>query len=315
MNVRKLSTSGLLDLLAVVNCGGFNRAAQELNMSQSSLTRSIKRLEENLGVELLVRTKNGVHPTVYGEVLVSHARSIEHELRDGLERISDLTVRSITQLSIGMSPTVAYKIGPAAVAATLRGQAKVSVRLIEALKPALLTELGVGRIDIFVAMQNPREDLQDIVVEELFTDEVAFIVRGEHPLARRRKRISAKEFAMYSWVLPDDGAHLRRRLEERIAAEGLQLPRNTVSTGSINATKAFVLESNRIAALPLHVIGDELKDGRMVKLESDWDAMFRRFCIYRRANEPFGGGRAVHVKRFIDHLRRAGPAQMADGLV
>jgi len=305
MNIRKLSTSSLLDLLTVVNCGGFNRAAHELNISQSSLTRSIQRLEQSLGVELLVRNSSGVQPTIYGEALLPHARAIEAELREALARINDLTVTSVTNLAIGMSPTVAYKIGPMAIAAMLRGHTRVAVRLIESLKPFLYSELLLGKIDLFVAMRNPRENLPGIVVEELFTDEVAFVVRGDHPLARRRERIPVKELALYSWVLPDGDSHLRKRIEERVAAAGLKLPRNAINTGSINATKTLVGDSNRVAAMPLHVISEEIRDGRMVKIDSELGMMFRSFCLYRRADDPLAGGRAVYVKRFVEQLRKS----------
>ena len=71
----------LRNFTAVVDAGTVRQAAKNLNLSQSSVTKSIQQLEDDLGVELLHRSAHGVAPTEAGKALLARAKTIEAELR------------------------------------------------------------------------------------------------------------------------------------------------------------------------------------------------------------------------------------------
>lgn len=283
MNIRRISTSSLLDFLAIASSGSINRAARQLNISQSALTRSLKRLEENLGVELIQRRASGVAVTPFGEVLLAHGRTIESELRQAIQEMQDLTETSVTSLVIGMSPTCAHRLVPMAVSRLMRQRPKLTVRLVEAGKPMLMADLTADAIDMFIAMKNPSEVLPGIAITDLFRDEFGLLVRTGHPLAGMSQPISPKMLAGYAWVMPDVGGILRVRFDEWLRRDGVAIPKNVISTASISATKALVLSSDRIAAGPIHAFEKDLRDGTLVKLGGTWSAMMREFSLYRKA--------------------------------
>ena len=64
--------------MAVVEHGNVRRAADHINLSQPALTKSIHNLEDELGVQLFTRGPRGVAPTIYGEILLPHARLLRN---------------------------------------------------------------------------------------------------------------------------------------------------------------------------------------------------------------------------------------------
>ena len=81
----------LRDLLAVVETGSLRAAARQLGLTQPSLTKSLRQLEEQTALALVVRSKHGVTLTSAGQRLVEHARAIESEIRrtaQDLQRIA-----------------------------------------------------------------------------------------------------------------------------------------------------------------------------------------------------------------------------------
>jgi DNA-binding transcriptional LysR family regulator len=87
MRLNVLDLELLRSFVSVVDAGGFTRAAERVHRTQSAVSQQIKRLEDDLGRPLLVRTGKTVAPTEEGERLLSYARrllSIAEEARDTL---------------------------------------------------------------------------------------------------------------------------------------------------------------------------------------------------------------------------------------
>ena len=76
-----MKLSQLRNFIAVVEAGTVRQGARNLNLSQSSVTKSIQQLEDELGAEMLHRGARGVTPTAAGRALLAHAKVIEAELR------------------------------------------------------------------------------------------------------------------------------------------------------------------------------------------------------------------------------------------
>ena len=89
MDTRVLDLELLRSFVSVVDAGGFTRAGERVHRTQSTVSQQIKRLEEDIGQPLLIRTAKDVTPTEAGETLLSYARrllSLAEEARDVLSR-------------------------------------------------------------------------------------------------------------------------------------------------------------------------------------------------------------------------------------
>ena len=93
----------LRDLLAVVETGSLRAAARKLGLTQPSLTKSLRQLEEQTALALLVRSKHGVTLTSAGQHLVERARLIESELRRTAEDLELLRGGTVRSVSVGVS--------------------------------------------------------------------------------------------------------------------------------------------------------------------------------------------------------------------
>ncbi|HVY56481.1 MAG TPA: LysR family transcriptional regulator, partial [Xanthobacteraceae bacterium] len=82
------------NLLMVIEKGSLGKAAEALHISQPALTKSMRRLEDQLGVPLFYRDARGMRPTVYGEALHAHAQGIAIGIDQALRDIAALRAGS-----------------------------------------------------------------------------------------------------------------------------------------------------------------------------------------------------------------------------
>lgn len=94
----------LRHFLAVVEHKGITSAAEELHISQPALTKSIRQLEDNLGVTLFERMPTGVVPTPFGEILARRARLMDLEYRHALAEIHAIKGGAGGTINIGAAP-------------------------------------------------------------------------------------------------------------------------------------------------------------------------------------------------------------------
>src|SRR5579884_1226260 len=127
-------------LLAIEAEGSFTAAADALNTVQSNVSEQVRQLEDELGVELLVRGRKGARPTECGDVVLERARRIRREL-DGLrEDVSMLQGLEAGTASFGVVGTASRWLVPALVA-DMRGRASgVSLRIVEGASERLVAE-------------------------------------------------------------------------------------------------------------------------------------------------------------------------------
>ena len=94
-----IEMSVLAQLVAFADCGTLSAAAEKLHTSQPAVTRSMKKLEEELGLSLFARSKNHLALNEVGELAVRHARRILQETADMTERLRAYE-RSLRTISI-----------------------------------------------------------------------------------------------------------------------------------------------------------------------------------------------------------------------
>lgn len=91
---------------AVANTGNISKAAKELYISQPAISKSIQKLEENVGVKLFTRSSRGVTLTPEGELLFTHVKSAFETLTIGEDKLRRSIALGIGNLSIGVSSTL-----------------------------------------------------------------------------------------------------------------------------------------------------------------------------------------------------------------
>ena len=97
----RIDPQRLIRLAVLIQHGSFSRAAEHLGLTQPALSQSIAQIEKEVGVKLIERTPHGVEPTLYGQVLYEHAKSIDRELALAAQHIGELAFGHKGALRIG----------------------------------------------------------------------------------------------------------------------------------------------------------------------------------------------------------------------
>ncbi|MES2979269.1 MAG: LysR family transcriptional regulator [Pseudomonadota bacterium] len=149
MNLRALKY-----FVAIADAGSLTGAAAAISIAQPALTRQLRELELDLGVELLQRTARGVILTPAGVTLYESAQRMLAEASRVRQQLSDPQDTTVSTVVLGASPTLARVLLPHLFESCHRSLAGVQLRAREAFTPALLDWLERGVIDMAI-VTNP----------------------------------------------------------------------------------------------------------------------------------------------------------------
>ncbi|KAA0142916.1 MAG: LysR family transcriptional regulator [Gimesia chilikensis] len=185
--------------LRVAERGNFTRAAEELNISQPALSRSIQKLEEELGQPVFERKTRSVALTDAGTLLQSRAQQILALIEDTKAEISD-DGRS-GQIRIGAIPTIAPFFLPDLLRQFSTEFPAASIIVQEDTTDHLLKRCTQGEIDLAIlALPVPAKYLE---VEELFQEELLLVLPPDHPLVNK-PQIRLNDIKALPFVLLDE---------------------------------------------------------------------------------------------------------------
>jgi DNA-binding transcriptional LysR family regulator len=168
--------------LAVIDCGGFSKAAKQLNVAQPTLSVGIRKLERLLGAPVFNRNSKRVQITDAGSRLAAHARRIENEFNLAEAAVANL--KPVRALRLGVLSTL--PIGPVAdsLRAAKRSAHQERLQLVPGNEQELLQRLRRGQID--AALTIAREDSERFAPETLFTEHYALAMPSDHLLADQK---------------------------------------------------------------------------------------------------------------------------------
>lgn len=195
--------------LAVARAGNFTRAAEELGVSQPTLSRAIQKLETQLGQPLFERKPREVALTDLGELFVNRAEQILALVKDTFSELTDATESG--RVRLGVIPTIAPFFLPSVLQEFAKKYSDVSVVVQEDTTENLLKRCSHGEVDLAVlALPITAKYLE---IESLFEEELVLVMPNHHPLVKK-KTISLKDVKDLSFVMLDE-AHC---LSDNIAA-------------------------------------------------------------------------------------------------
>jgi DNA-binding transcriptional LysR family regulator len=179
MDIRQLTY-----FAAVADERHLGRAAARLHLSQPPLTRHIKALEAELGVDLFRRTPRGMLLTQAGEALLKDARGIFAMMKNAAERAQRAGRGQAGRLDVGLYGSASFGVVPRVLAEFRRSHPEVEMTLHYAQTPAQIPALRQGRVLIVFERLLPNEP--DIEVELVARDRLVLAMSEHHPLATRK---------------------------------------------------------------------------------------------------------------------------------
>lgn len=209
----------LAHFVRVVDAGGFTAAAAQLHLTQSTLSRQIGLLEQELGQRLLTRTGRGVVATDAGAAFLAHARTLLELAERAREDLRDLNARPRGRVVIGLPPRVAHVLAAPLVQQFRERFPAAVITVAEALSLNLREWLIGGRIDLALLFDPP--PAPQLEYEVLLREPMLLVAPAGSP--RLPARVSLARLASVPLVLPRAPNALRALIEGAAAARGVTL--------------------------------------------------------------------------------------------
>ncbi|GAB5405950.1 MAG: LysR family transcriptional regulator [Aureliella sp.] len=189
----------LVHFQCLAELGNFTHAAERLSMSQSALSRSIQRLEDELGQPLFERKPRSVDLTDAGQLFQSRAEQILLILEDCKAEISDDGQSG--RIRIAAIPTVAPFFLPNLLRSFSDAYPRANLIVQEDTTDNLMRRCKQGELDVAIlALPVPAKYVE---IEELFDEELSLVVPKDHALATK-KQVRIGDVESYPFVLLDE---------------------------------------------------------------------------------------------------------------
>jgi LysR family nitrogen assimilation transcriptional regulator len=207
--------------LGVAESGSFSKAAVRLSVAQPILSRQIKLLEEELGVELLYRNGRGVVLSEAGKMLETYAHNIVNLVEQAQSEIG--TLRSMPQgrVAIAMPPSIGWMLTGPLVLRCREAFPNIILHLVEGFSGHVAEWLSTGQIDIGIVYQAPRRPT--LATEPLFSDDLILLGPVSDPASLGGEAIDTARLADVPVILPARPHGLRVLIDNEMEKLGLAL--------------------------------------------------------------------------------------------
>lgn len=237
----------------VAKNGSISAAANILFISQPAITFQIKKLEEQLGVSLFIRTKHGVILTEEGKVLFNYVKKGIENIINGENAISNLKNLESGTIRIGVSTTICRYVLMPSLEKFHEKYPKIDIQINNNLSDNLLKELRNGNLDILI-MFKPSNENNDLILTPI-TDVQDIFVGNKKYYDLTKGILNTKNLKSYPLILPSSSSnsriHLNKYLKENnyninpkleVVSYNLIIDLIKAGFGIGYATKEFILD-------------------------------------------------------------------------
>jgi LysR family pca operon transcriptional activator len=268
------------------------KAANVLHVSQPAVTKTIRELEEALGVAVFERDGRGIRITRYGEVFLRHAGAALSALKQGIDSVSQELSDAAPPVRVGALPTVSTRIMPRAMTLFLQEATGSRIKIVTGENAVLLEQLRVGDLDLVVGRLAAPEKMTGFFFEHLYSEQVVFAVRFGHPLLDSGRSVF-EGLPYYPVLMPTRGSVIRPVVEQLLIANGVGNIPTQVETVSHAFGRAFVRASDAVWIISQGVVSNDLAEGLLVALPVDTSETKGPVGLTLKADTPPSAPQAI----------------------
>lgn len=243
MNISPRQLRMFLSLTGSLN---FSRTAEQFFVTQPSLSKAIRDLEEELGLRLFERSTRSVRLTESGERLAALARGVIGEFDAGLERMRTNAERESKQLAIASLPSLANVLLPAACSALEARYADPRITIHDCSNGASIQRLINGQVDFSIASVAPSHP--DVRYEEILRDRFVLLSSSRWH-ARVAERMRLDDMVDLPLISMTDSSTAMRYMSAAYLQRGIEF-RPKMQFDQVGTIAGFVKQGLGIAVLP-----------------------------------------------------------------
>ena len=276
-----MTAAQLRSLIAISNTGNISLAAQELGLSQPTVSRSIQALEEATQTPLILNRASGVRLSDAAEHLVKAAKLARGELRQGQEEINHAKGGDNGTFVLGSLPLARAQIVPHAIHKMIQDFPSVQIRIVEGRYNELLKSLREGDIDCLFGALRPNLAAPDVIQTPIFQDKLTIIAHPTHPLAKHPS-VSLAQTLRYPWIAPPKDTPSGQHLFHSLKIDQLEQTPVRIVSSSMAVLRSILSQGDYISIVSRHQINLEIQLGQICVLNVDLDDNERAIGLTRR---------------------------------
>ena len=287
-------------LTAVVERGGFTRAADTLGLSQPAISHQLKALSNAVGTPVLEVVGRRVRLTPAGDVLHEHAKRILAEFAAAGTTLDELRGLQRGSLRRAGDTTVGIYVLPDLLGAFRNEHPLIEMHLGVENRQGLYDRLVANEVDFVVSGRHWDNPSIPLVSQPFLANELIVIASPRHRLAGR-ERVPLAELAAEPFIVREPGSGTRETADEALRAAGVSV-RQVMELASNGAIKRAVAQDLGISILSRYATALEMQIGHLVELQvigfplrREWNLVYARDKRLGPVDEAF--------LRFVDDGR------------
>ncbi|MFE9816142.1 LysR family transcriptional regulator [Streptomyces sp. NPDC005773] len=239
----------LLYFVAVAEARHFTRAAEEVHVSQPSLSQQIRALETELGAELFSRARGNITLTDAGEALLPLARRILADADTARHEVQELAQLRRGRVRLGATPSVCTGLLPDVLRRFHDLHPGIQLLLEEGGSHDLVRELARGALDLALVVLPLPAASPALTTVELLQEDLVVVSSADGPRPGRGGTVRIADLQGEPLVMFRHGYDLRELTVAACRAEGFE-PSFTVEGGEMDAVLGFVRAGLGVAVVP-----------------------------------------------------------------
>ena len=278
----------------VVRQGGFSQAAKKVFATQSTVSKAVKQLEDELGLRLLDRVGHKITQTAAGEIVFRRAQMMLTERDDLIRELDELRGLQRGVLRLGLPPIGSSVLFAPLFASYRRHYPGIDISLVEYGSRRLEEVLLAGEIELAASLLPVSDafEWQDVSREPIMA-----LLPDEHPCASGSQALDLTELSDTPFILFEAGFALNRVILEACTQLGIE-PAIVTRSGQIDFIVELVAAGMGVAFLPRMIAEQRQHVGVCMRELADSELHWHMALIWRR------GGYLSHAARAWLELAR-----------
>lgn len=216
----KIDFDGIQAFVVIAELGGFNKAADQLHITQTALTRRVQKLESYLGLRLIDRTTRHVELTAVGREFLPQARSIVNEMTSAISHLKDMSENAKGSFSLACIPSLTVSMVPRLIRQYANLYSDNRIRILDATSSEVRKAVLNHQAEIGIALHGEKHP--DLIEESLFDDPLVFICQDTHPL-QNKKSVTWSDMRDVDLIAVSSFTSTRVLMDYQLAQHGIQL--------------------------------------------------------------------------------------------
>lgn len=264
----------------VAKCGNITKASEKLFISQPAVSQTIKKMEENLGVALIIRGKKGIELTPIGKKVFEKAEIALHNLSAIDQLIDEEKGLLRGELIIGAGSNIARKVLCKPISEFALDYPMINIKIVQNVQTIMMDLLRRGELNFVLTQHNEQFKYP---FEPLFDAQYCFV--------------KSVDCDVEKFITITEGSYMHMKFNEFIEQNHLQdVP--TMQVSGYNTALDLAKLGMGVTLVPRYMVEDELKNNVLVETYTDYQLPKIQFGVYYNPNLIMPAG-----KIFLEYLK------------